>query len=114
YSTRRLLGDHVPYAVEAWPEGDQKHLSGESALYGRVITEGLFGLRPAGLTSFYVDPRLPAEWDEMALKGVVAFGDEFDVQIKRSGKTTLVEIIREGKPVISRKWNGKSPVLIKL
>lgn len=114
YSTRRLLGNHVPYAVEAWPEGDQKHLSGESALYGRVITEGLFGLRPAGLTSFYVDPRLPAEWDEMALKGVVAFGDEFDVQIKRSGKTTLVEIIREGKPVISRKWNGKSPVLIKL
>jgi hypothetical protein len=27
YSERRLLGEHVPYAVEAWPEGNQKHLS---------------------------------------------------------------------------------------
>jgi hypothetical protein len=27
YSVRRLLGDHVPYAVEAWPEGNQRHLS---------------------------------------------------------------------------------------
>ena len=42
-SQRRLLGDHVPYAVEAWPEGSQRHLSAESGLYCRVITEGLFG-----------------------------------------------------------------------
>ena len=33
YSATRLLGDHVPYAVEAWPEGNQRHLSTESALY---------------------------------------------------------------------------------
>jgi hypothetical protein len=24
YSKRRLLGEHVPYPVEAWPEGGQK------------------------------------------------------------------------------------------
>ena len=24
YSNRRLLGDHVPYAIEAWPEGSQR------------------------------------------------------------------------------------------
>lgn len=29
YSARRLLGDHVPYAIEAWPEGSQRHLSAE-------------------------------------------------------------------------------------
>ena len=27
YSGHRLLGEHVPYAVEAWPEGNQRHLS---------------------------------------------------------------------------------------
>ncbi|HEX6184675.1 MAG TPA: hypothetical protein VFZ44_12395, partial [Pyrinomonadaceae bacterium] len=32
YSRRRLLGDHVPYPVEAYPEGNQRHLSAESAL----------------------------------------------------------------------------------
>ena len=39
YSSVRLLGEHVPYAIEAWPEGGQRHLSAESALYGRIITE---------------------------------------------------------------------------
>lgn len=42
YSQRRLLADHVPYPIEAWPEGQQRHLSAESGLYCRVITEGLF------------------------------------------------------------------------
>lgn len=32
YSQRRLLGDHVPYPIEAWPEGSQRHLSAERAL----------------------------------------------------------------------------------
>jgi hypothetical protein len=52
YSKQRLLGEHVPYAIEAWPEGSQRHLSAESGLYCRIITEGLFGIRPVGLRSF--------------------------------------------------------------
>ena len=60
YSNRRLLGDHVPYAVEAWPEGNQRHLSAESALYCRVVTEGVFGFRPVGLNAFTITPQLPA------------------------------------------------------
>ena len=60
YSKRRLLGDHVPYPVEAYPEGNQRHLSAESALYCRVYTEGMFGLRPTGFDSFLLTPRLPA------------------------------------------------------
>jgi hypothetical protein len=42
YSNRRLLGEHVPYPVEAYPEGSQRHLSAESGLYCRIFTEGLF------------------------------------------------------------------------
>ena len=61
YSGTRLLGNHVPYPVEAWPEGGQRHLSAESGLYGRIITEGIFGIRPTGLHSFTLTPRLPQE-----------------------------------------------------
>jgi hypothetical protein len=48
YSQRRLLGEHVPYAVEAYPEGNQRHLSAESGLFCSVYTEGMFGIRPTG------------------------------------------------------------------
>lgn len=56
YSSQRLLGEHVPYAIEAWPEGNQRHLSAESGLYCRIITEGMFGIRPTGLNSFVLLP----------------------------------------------------------
>ena len=70
YSGTRLLGNHVPYAVEAWPEGGQRHLSAESGLYGRIITEGIFGIRPTGLHSFTLTPRLPQEWEHMSLRKI--------------------------------------------
>lgn len=44
YSERRLLGERVPYPVEAYPEGNMRHLSAESALYCRVITDGIFNI----------------------------------------------------------------------
>ena len=37
YSEARLLGEHVPYAVEAYPEGGMRHLSAESGLHGRTF-----------------------------------------------------------------------------
>ena len=83
YSSRRLLGDHVPYPIEAWPEGSQRHLSAESGLYCRIITEGMFGIRPTGLRSFDMTPRLPAEWPRMALRRVQAFGTTFDLEVER-------------------------------
>ena len=64
YSRTRLLGKHVPYAVEAWPEGSQRHLAAESSLYARIYTEGLFGIRPIGLKSFTVSARLPETWNK--------------------------------------------------
>ena len=66
YSKRRLLGEHVPYPVEAYPEGNQRHLSAESALYCRIITEGIFGIRPKGFTRFSIAPKLPEDWNSMA------------------------------------------------
>lgn len=94
YSAERLLGEHVPYAIEAWPEGDQRHLSAESGLYCRVITEGLFGIRPVGLDSFVLTPRLPDGWDSMALRNIRAFASDFDIEISRmpSGKFSVTVV----------------------
>jgi len=92
YSRMRLLGEHVPYAIEAWPEGNQRHLSAESGLYCRIYTEGLFGIRPTGFRSFNLTPRLPKEWDHMALRHIRAFGRNFDIEISRKGNRLNVSI----------------------
>ena len=83
YSHRRLLEDHVPYAIEAWPEGSQRHLSAESGLYCRVLTEGLFGIRPTGLRSFELKPSLPLEWNAISLYNIKAFGSDFSLNVTR-------------------------------
>lgn len=102
YSRRRLLGEHVPYPVEAWPEGNQRHLAAESALYCRIFTEGLFGIRPTGLRSFQLNPRLPTGWDHANLRDIHAFESTFDITISRTGEKLLVEVIREGTKLTSQ------------
>lgn len=99
YSNRRLLGEHVPYAIEAWPEGSQRHLSAESGLYCRIFTEGLFGIRPTGLHAFDLTPRLPKEWNEMSLNQICAFGKTFDIHVQRIQKKLDVRILTDGKVV---------------
>lgn len=99
YSSQRLLGEHVPYAIEAWPEGSQRHLSAESGLYCRVITEGLFGIRPTGLNSFDITPHLPKIWNTMSLRKIRAFNTSFDVTLKRD-KKKLHLTIRSGNSIL--------------
>jgi hypothetical protein len=114
YSTRRLLGAHVPYPVEAWPEGNQRHLAAESALYCRIFTEGLFGIRPTGLRSFTMQPRLPVGWDRMALRGVGAFGGPFDLVVARAPKGLRIDVLRNGSVASSREAADDYPVSINL
>jgi hypothetical protein len=115
YSTRRLLGDHVPYAVEAYPEGNQRHLSAESALYCRVVTEGIFGFRPTGLNSFSITPQLPATWNEMSLKNLIAFGNKkIEILVTRSGSRINVSVLADGKQVKSLLTDNGSKIDIKL
>ena len=99
YSNRRLLGDHVPYPVEAYPEGDQRHLSAESGLYCRIFTEGLFGIRPTGLHSFDFTPRLPKSWPLMKLRHVFAFEKDFDITVERASQKLKITI-SEGKKIV--------------
>lgn len=106
YSSQRLLGNHVPYAIEAWPEGDQRHLSAESGLYCRVITEGLFGFDPLGFSQFTICPRLPKEWNSMKLRNIRAFNRNFDIEVSRH----KINVVSEGKMIKSINWDGHSPV----
>ena len=105
YSGKRLLGDHVPYPIEAWPEGNQRHLSAESGLYCRIFIEGMFGIRPTGLRSFTLTPRLPKTWNEMALRNIKAFGSSFDIEVEREGAKILLKVIENGKIVMKKKMN---------
>ncbi len=97
YSTRRLLGEHVPYAVEAYPEGNQSHLAAESALYCRIYTEGLFGIRPTGFRTFDCTPHLPKEWPTTALNHIRAFGGDFNLVVSRAGDNLNVQIFEGGQ-----------------
>lgn len=92
YSNRRLLGDHVPYPVEAYPEGNQRHLSAESGLYCRVFTEGLFGIRPTGLNSFDLTPRLAKAWPKMSLRNIAIGDKNFDIVVERIHKKIQITI----------------------
>jgi hypothetical protein len=105
YSNRRLLGDHVPYPFEAYPEGGKAQLAAEGALYCRIFTEGLFGVRPTGLRSFTITPRLPEGWPSMALRKVHAFGNEFDLLVTRVSRGRLsVQIRRVGHPTKAKTY----------
>ena len=95
YSRRRLLGEHVPYPVEAYPEGNQRHLSAESGLYCRIYLEGMFGIRAKGFKTFDCTPRLPAAWNNMALKNIHSFGSIFDINVLRAGKGKLQVTVRK-------------------
>lgn len=115
YSGTRLLGNHVPYPVEAWPEGGQRHLSAESGLYGRIITEGIFGIRPTGLHSFTLTPRLPQEWGHMYLRKIKAFDSDFDIEVIRKPNNKLqVTVKKEGNTILNKQVKNGTTIKCKI
>ena len=114
FSEKRLIGNRVPYVVEAYPEGDMAHLSAESGLYCRVFTEGMFGIVPTGLKSFRLTPRLPEKWQHMALKNIRAFDEDFNIEVERVGKKLKIHVFnKEGKTIYSNKIQSGNTVEIK-
>lgn len=113
YSTQRLLGEHVPYAIEAWPEGSQRHLSAESGLYCRIITEGMFGIRPIGLKKFSITPRLPKNWNYMNLHNIRLFGSNFDVEVTRNGDKIEIIVKNENTTFLNRVIKEDTTLIVK-
>lgn len=108
YCRKRLVCDCVPYAVEAYPEGGKRQLSGESALFVRMITEGLFGILPEGLDAFSFTPQLPERLKHMHLKSVPIASSCFDIFVEKNAW----KIAENGVIIAQGETNG-SRILIK-
>lgn len=103
YCRKRLLCDRVPYAVEAYPEGGKRHLSAESALLVRAVTEGILGIRPESLDSFSFLPSLPQGMPHIRLSGLYIVGACWEIRVEQGGFTVL----RDGKIAASGPINGQ-------
>ena len=75
------MGDRVPYAVEAYPEHGMRHLSAESALFCRTVTDGLLDIK-FDEKGAYAEPHLPKELQEFAIKNIWLDGGYKDVCVK--------------------------------
>ena len=82
YAQTRLFGEHVPYAVEAYPEGGMRHLSAESGLFCRVFTDGLLniGFDEKGYT---IKAQLPEEVKRVTVKNIYLNGKAENLDVKR-------------------------------
>lgn len=85
YCRARLFGDRVPYAIEAYPEGNKRHLSAESALLAQIVLLGILGITPKGFTTFEISPQLSEEIPSVTLKHIHAFGTTFDITANATG-----------------------------
>ena len=93
YCYNRLLGERVPYPFEAYPEGGKRHLSGESSLFCRIVTEGLLGIVPCD-GGFSFTPRLPGDLDHLDLSDCYFYGHRVDFRCRRDGCFVLVDGVK--------------------
>ena len=114
FSKKRLLGNHVPYVIEAFPENNMRHLSAESALYCRIFTEGLLGIEPMGFQSVKITPKLPDGWNTLTLRKVFLSGTPVDLFLARKKGKIELKIVRNGKTVLTRKVSPKESVIYHL
>ena len=109
YCHKRLVCDRVPYAVEAYPEGAKRHLSAESALFARVVTEGLFAIQPQSLVSFSFIPSLPEELAYLHLTKLPICGGLYDIKVEKDG----YQVWQNGQLVAFGPSDGKRVIVEK-
>ncbi|MEM6379439.1 MAG: six-hairpin glycosidase-like protein, partial [Bacteroidota bacterium] len=114
FSEKRLLGDHVPYVVEAYPENNMKHLSAESALYCRIVTEGLLGIEPISLKSIRLSPTLPQGWDFLTMDNLALGGQKTSINLKRIGDKLNLEVKVNNESVFKELIQPKEQIEITL
>jgi hypothetical protein len=114
FSNTRLLGFHVPYVVEAWPEGNMAHLSAESALYCRIFTEGILGIVPTGFNSFQMRPNIPDDWAYCNLRHIRAFNSDFNILITKDAGLLKVKITQTGNIIYDKKIKNGEQIKIQL
>ncbi len=114
FSKKRLLGSHVPYVIEAYPENNMRHLSAESALYCRIYTEGLLGIEPMGWDKMKIAPDLPQDWNDLQVKNLMVGGVKMDIDIKRKGKKLQIQIQSGDKMLLNKTVKPKKGITVRL
>lgn len=99
YSKKRLLGGHVPYAVEAFPENNMKHLSAESALYCRMVIEGMLGFEQTAFNAFSITPQLSDGLSRLNIKNLHLGGDRISIDLKLVAGQVETKIYRNGMEI---------------
>ena len=103
FSEKRLLGDHVPYVIEAYPENNMRHLSAESALYCRIFMEGLLGFEQTSFHSFTITPRLPAVWPTGFILDSMHFGNAvLTIKVKPLNNKLQVMVYNSGEKLFDK------------
>lgn len=111
FSQKRLLGEHVPYVIEAYPENNMRHLSAESALYCRIFTEGLLGMEPKGFYKTQLTPHLPPEWNSLEFKNVFISGSPMDILLTRESKKIRLKITSGQKTLLNRRLSTNESIV---
>ena len=114
FSEKRLLGEHVPYVIEAYPENNMRHLSAESALYCRVFTEGLLGLEPTSFKSFTLSPFLPENWENFSIEKIQAFNTTLGIKLKQTKKGIQVIVYNRNKKIYDQIVSSGDKITINL
>ena len=86
YSENRLLGERVPYAIEAYPEFNMRHLSAESGLYCRIITDGILDIK-FKKKGFTINPKLKTN-QNFRITNLCCNGKYYTIDIA-NGKITV-------------------------
>ena len=77
----------MPYVIEAYPEYNMRHLSAESALYARTITDGLLNVEFTK-EGFKLNSMLPKELKHVTIKNIFISGELYNIEIENvDGKT---------------------------
>jgi hypothetical protein len=115
YTSKRLLGDHVPYAVEAYPENNMKHLSAESALYCRIFTEGLLGIEPVSFDEVKITPYLPPGWNQYTMEHIFLSSAAVKIDIKRKKQKLHVQVSDvTGAIILDKVIKNQESVVVKI
>lgn len=114
FSSKRLLGNHIPYVVEAYPEGNQKHLSAESALYLKVFIHGIFGLNSVGNSEWKMKLNPPKLWETFALDNIYLNDKQHNIRVSKEQSSYVVKIISSSGSEVNIKCEKNQEVIFSI
>ena len=114
YSGKRLLGEHVPYPIEAFPENNMKHLSAESALYCRLIIEGMLSFEQTEFNSFSIAPQLSDEMSKINLKNLYIGDKAISIHLQLIDDMIETKIYLNGAELINKQIKAGEKVNVKI